>query len=93
MLARLFAVVLAIVMVVGAAAQLSAAQLSVADVAGGDGGALDDSLAQDLLIAPDAVAVLPVPARSRSLGSPTPLGASCGRMHAVSVFRPPRSRG
>ena len=85
---RLIALLLAIVMMTGAAAQVAGAS---PDVTGVVAGAIDDAPGLDPPIVPEAVAVaMPVPDTEAPVVIEAPPSIASGRMHAVLVFRPPR---
>ena len=98
MLARVIALVLAVVMMTGAVAQVWASPDDAGAVAGAAPGSPpgsppgsidDDGLALDPAVLPEIVAV-PLPERREPVSTCAPDRDVPGRLHAVFVFRPPR---
>jgi hypothetical protein len=81
-LVRVIALLLAVVMMTGAATQVCASP----DVAGAVD---DDAPGLDPAVLPEPVAV-PLPDRREPVSTCAPRPVAPGRMHAVFVFRPPR---
>jgi hypothetical protein len=86
MVARLIAALLAIAMVVGAVTQLGAAP---AAASGAAITALDDAPDLDPAVLP-APAWVALPVVATSVGAVTAPSRASGRLHSVSILRPPR---
>ena len=81
MFARVVALLLAVMMMTGAAAQASAMADPASEV--------DDAPDLVMPIPPEPVAVA-APESRAPVRIEAPLSPACGRMHALVIFRPPR---
>jgi hypothetical protein len=79
--ARVVALLLAVMMMTGAAAQASALANPASEV--------DDAPYVVVPIAPEPVAVA-IPERRAPARIEAPWAPACGRIHALVIFRPPR---